>query len=51
MSILEVSSAETFEHWHQEEKVYLNTVHKDISVEEVLKMDYVELLGKLKDTQ
>jgi len=45
MVALEISSEETFQRWHKEEKEYLNKVHEE-PIEDILKMDYVELLRK-----
>jgi hypothetical protein len=50
MTTLNVYSTDVFAEWRSKEREYILTV-KEEPVEEVLKMDYVELLLKLKETE
>ena len=50
MSALGIASPEVFAQWREEEKDYLWNVQEEV-LDDVLKMDYLELLLKLKDAE
>ena len=50
MKAIDVTTTDIFVEWKAAEKEYIQHVHEE-PIEDVLKMDYLELLLKLKDAE
>jgi hypothetical protein len=50
MAALGLESVESFAQWHEEERVYLRTVHEE-PIADILQMNYVDLLIKLRNAE